>query len=148
MNLDVQHYLMAIKATLRDEILEALPSAHAQGQVRAIIDVLDKIQAMADWSPAMLEEQIDALKAGQARLSELAQGLAGPVIEPPTQGADMASRLASYRRGIDVWIDWFYNTADIEDPQRRRRIEMAIRDVLQAWLAAERRRIAAVDFPP
>jgi hypothetical protein len=144
----ISEYTEAIRAALQRDVLGELSSEHARSQLLGAIDVLDKLEGLVEWSPEMLDEQIAALSAGSARLSAQTHGLPGP--RPAgTDAVDPGSpegRLGVEAGLVRDWVDWLYAHRAELDPETSRALERVIRDVIQATLAAERRRIQASNY--
>ena len=124
-----------LRDRLARDVAPKLSDDHAQSQLQAAVDVLGKIAPLLEWSGEMLDEQLAAL---EPRLEEAARAAAGapgaPAPAPPC--ADRKGRLAARQAETSAWLD----------PARRETIERLLREALQGMLAAERRRIAAIDF--
>ena len=148
MNLTVQDYLDTICATLRANVLQEVGNQHARTQVLAAIDIIEKLSTLVDWSPELVAERLEALARGQQELAGIIRN-SGVARESETTvfpaNTDVPDTPAGRERAMNEWIDWLYR-AGIEDSQKRREIELKIRDTLQDYLSAERRRIAPTDY--
>ncbi|MWB78127.1 hypothetical protein GLS40_08840 [Pseudooceanicola sp. 216_PA32_1] len=131
MSLPLKLYLDAVRAALANEVLPHVAQDHARSQLLGAMDVIDKLTALADWSPELTAEQSAAL----------AEGLAG-MGTAPVRDEDPRARLAAQEATLRAAIDSFYAAAGQDDPTT----EAAIRKTLQAYLAAERSRIAAANY--
>lgn len=134
-----------LRDRLARDVAPKLSDDHAQSQLQAAVDVLGKIAPLLEWSGEMLDEQLAAL---EPRVEEAARAAAGapgaPAPAPPC--ADRKGRLAARQAETSAWLDWLHGPGRALDPARRETIERLLREALQGMLAAERRRIAAIDF--
>ncbi|WP_339949747.1 hypothetical protein [uncultured Albimonas sp.] len=139
----------ALRERLAQDVAPKLDDDHALSQLHAAIDVLGKIAPLLDWSGEMLGEQIAAL---ESRLAEAAETAAGAEGAPPLSAplalpcADLHGRLAARRREASAWLDWLHGPGRALEPARRETLERLLSEALQGMLAAERKRIAAIDF--
>ena len=127
-----------LRDRLARDVAPKLSDDHAQSQLQAAVDVLGKIAPLLEWSGEMLDEQLAAL---EPRLEEAARAAAGAPGAPAPAG-----RLAARQAETSAWLDWLHGPGRALDPARRETIERLLREALQGMLAAERRRIAAIDF--
>lgn len=146
--LTIRDYLAAIGTALRDDVLAELTSEHARSQLLGAIEVLDKLQGLMEWSPEMRREQIAALRAGSDRLRAETAGIAGAPPRPADAAGDagLEASLGAEAGHMGEWTDWLYAHRDALGADRARTLEMLVRDVIQAALAAERGRISASDY--
>jgi hypothetical protein len=144
----ISDYIAAIRSALQTDVQAELVSEHARSQLLGAIEVLDKLQGLMEWSPDMLVEQSAALRSGSERLRAETPDM--PERPPrPHENTDVAEpeeRLRGEAAHMSEWIDWLYAHRDRLDADRSRELEMLVRDVIQAALAAERRRISASDY--
>jgi hypothetical protein len=150
MSLRLPELLSAIQEALRRDVMDELKTEHARSQVLATVDILEKLKALADWSPAVLEAQIAALDEGLRSLRVEAQGLPDhPAPRPsrrPATSADLEEIRAASLMEIDAWTEWFYGCRDGLEPARAVRLETLLRTVIRDYLAVERSRISAADY--
>ncbi|SFH78279.1 hypothetical protein [Albimonas pacifica] len=134
---------------LRDRLVQdvapTLDDDHARSQLFAAVDVLGKIAPLLEWSGEMLDEQLAALEPRLAKAAETAAGEAGAPAPAAPQGG-LRARLAARQAETAAWLDWLHGPGRALDAARRDAIERLLREALQGMLAAERRRIAAIDF--
>lgn len=140
-----------LRDRLAREVAPKLTDDHAQSQLQAAIDVLGKIAPLLDWSAAMLDEQAEALERGLDAVAEAARDVPGTPPRGPAPAPDgapdgAAARLEARRQETAAWLDWLHGPGRALAPERRDAIDRLLRDALQGMLAAERRRIAAIDF--
>ncbi|MDF2234066.1 hypothetical protein P2H44_16010 [Albimonas sp. CAU 1670] len=134
-----------LRDRLARDVAPALADDHARSQLFAAIDVLGKIAPLLEWSGEMLGEQLDALEPRLHEIAETAAGAEGaPALAAPC--GDLRARLAARQAEASAWLDWLHGPGRALAPERRETIERLLREALQGMLAAERRRIAAVDF--
>lgn len=146
--LKISDYIAAIRSALQTDVQAELVSEHARSQLLGAIEVLDKLQGLMEWSPEMLLEQGAALRSGSERLrAETGDLPEGP--PKPHENDEVAvpeERLCREAAHMGEWVDWLYTHREGLDADRSRVLEMLVRDVIQAALAAERRRISASDY--
>ena len=134
MTLALSLYFDAIRSSLKAEVLPHVQHEHARSQLLGALDVLDKLSALADWSPALQAEQNAALSQG---LSELGK-------TPETGDGDPAEALAGNEAAFArVIAAAFASGGDAALPAET---EAIIQKSLRAYLAAERSRIAAANY--
>lgn len=146
--LTIRDYLSAIRTALEDDVLAELASEHARSQLLGAIEVLDKLQGLMEWSPEMRREQIATLRAGSDRLRAETAGLPAPPPRPADAAGDagLEASLGVEASHMGEWVDWLHAHRGEIGGERTRALEMLVRDVIQAALAAERRRISASDY--
>ncbi len=144
----ISDYIAAIRSALQTDVQSELVSEHARSQLLGAIEVLDKLQGLMEWSPEMLLEQSAALGSGSERLRAETRDMPEPP-ERAHENADVAEpeeRVRGDAAHMGEWVDWLYAHRGGLDADRSRALEMLVRDVIQAALAAERRRISASDY--
>lgn len=134
-----------LRDRLAHDVAPRLADDHALSQLHAAIDVLGKIAPLLEWSGEMLEEQLAALEPRLAQAAEAVAGVAGAPAPAAPQGA-VRDRLAARQAETSAWLDWLHGPGRALEPARRETLERLLREALQGMLAAERRRIAAIDF--
>jgi hypothetical protein len=146
--LKISDYIAAIRSALQTDVQAELVSEHARSQLLGAIEVLDKLQGLMEWSPEMLVEQGVALRSGSERLRAETRDMPERPLRPHENDdvAEPEGRLRGDAAHMGEWVDWLYAHRDGLEADRFRALEMLVRDVIQAALAAERRRISASDY--
>lgn len=138
MNGSVASLLSAARRGLMESVAPELSSPHARSQLAATLDILSKLERMADWSPTIGREEGEALQATAAAVHRLA---AEAGLDLPARVPDS---LEGERERIRQQCDWLF-AADLPAAERAR-LDAAMRAGLRAAVAAERRHVPRTDF--
>lgn len=150
MNLTFSRLIDGMIATLRSEVIPATQGDFARGQAFGVIYMLETIKRRADWSNALIGEQLaHAATLGQ-ELAALAPGLAGAPL-PSAEAApslptaeELAKRQANTQAEISTFIDWLAAEIPRLDPAVARAAEAAVSAYL---LKQSRTELAATAKP-
>ncbi|MBG9388057.1 hypothetical protein [Caenimonas aquaedulcis] len=144
-----------LRNSLREGVAPELVSDAAHSQFAGVIDVLDKLQGMAVWSPALLRERIAVLEAGCAAVVQraLSAGVAPPVdpapaLPPQATQAQLEEALRNAERRVARLTDWLFEPgADAAPaPALRRELDLLVRATLRDALAVEKRLTPRADL--
>jgi hypothetical protein len=127
--------IKSVSRALREHLQPELTTDYARSQLAGVLDILSKLEQMADWSPAMVAEVDGALREGNAAFVDAAaaSGLSTPQPTPDSP-ADTARAMA----------DWLFQ-AQMPDGTREQ-LDAILRESLRASVLAQRRRIPRADF--
>ncbi|HVZ44215.1 MAG TPA: hypothetical protein VHA82_10440 [Ramlibacter sp.] len=136
MNEPVGLLIKCVSRALREHLQPELTTDYARSQLAGALDILSKLEQMADWSPSLVEEVDAALCASNSALAAAAAaaGLAVPAVTTFESHADASRALA----------DWLFQTPMPEE--ERKRLDAILRESLRACVLAQRRRIPRADF--
>lgn len=125
-------------ATLRTEVLARLDDEFARGQVFGVINLLNTFKQRADWSAALLLEQITA----QQQALDAARALTGlalphqPVPVVPTAGELLARRDAG-NQALSRVLAWLDGEGADAPSETRAQVEALLRQALRAEVDLE-----------
>lgn len=140
MNATPTGLLEAARRALREAVRPMLADEHARTQLAAVDDILSKLQRMTAWRPALLQEEADALRQGEALFT--ARALALGLVPPPAAGeADAPDAPQARARQLS---DWLYD--HVPPGAGRDELDALLRAALRQAVAAERRHIPRTDF--
>lgn len=171
MDAPVSALLAAARRALDEAVRPELRSDHARSQLAGAMEILAKLERMADWSRGMVDEECAALEKGiaqfEVRAQHHARGLGLSPLPPfglstskPTQIASTGSARAdggesegastssarteeSHAR-IRLLTGWLFDTVP-PGPQRDE-LDALLRNTLREAVAAERRHVPRTDF--
>lgn len=151
MNVQFSSVLSALRGVLREEVVPELTSDHALAQTVAVIDILDKLSGLADWSSDLLRGKIAELETGTVEFRTRAADLGlttvpGPADATPTTQEELAQRLTALNRDVVALTDWLFDLPDPLPADDLRALQMILRNAIQAAQAEERRLITLSDF--
>lgn len=140
MNGSVAALLDAVRRGLRESVQPELGSDHARVQLAAVLDILAKLERMADWAPTIVREEHEALEAAidDVAFRARAAGLTLPAGHAGTGSLDAC------RDRIRQLSDWVFDA--VPPGELRDRLDAALRAGLRAAVAAERRHVPRTDF--
>lgn len=135
MNEPIGLLIKSVGRALREHLQPELTTDYARSQLAGALDILSKLEQMADWSTAMVTEADGALAAGSDAFirAAAASGLAPPQLDPVSP-AEASRALA----------DWLFRTP-MPDATRAR-LDAILRESLRASVLAQRRRIPRANF--
>lgn len=142
-----------LRNALRQGVAPELKSDAAHAQLAGVIDVLDKLERMAVWSPALLRERISVLDAGCAAilLHACASGVAAPV-EPPCKLPAQSTQVQVEEalRGAEGRMarlaDWLFDAQAAPPAPLRDELDRLLRATLRDALAVEKRLTTRADL--
>jgi hypothetical protein len=140
MNGSVPALLSAARRALVQTVQPALQDEHARSQLAAIIDLLAKLERLADWSPAVVQEERGALMAAVAKVqaTAAAAGVSAPHLNDSQDSVEAARAL------VRKLSDWAFD--EVAPGPVQEQLERELREGLRAAVAAERRHVARTDF--
>lgn len=141
MHLPIEDLLDGAMRTLRSEILPALDSPRARGQLHCVLDLLNNLRDRVAYKPALFEEEAgsatEALEAVRARLDDLGRAeeaaeLAALVATAPS--APIQQRAEALRSAVTQAIDlvarFIPTDASARVALHRHLLDQTIRDVM------------------
>lgn len=142
-----------LRNALREGVATELKSDAAHAQLAGVIDILDKLERMAVWSPALLRERISVLDAGCAAILLRAQasGAAAPV-EPARKLAaqrtqvELEEALRDAEKRFTRLTDWLFDAQAALPAPLRRELDQLLRATLRDALAVEKRLTTRADL--
>jgi len=137
----VSALLEAARRSLRDAVQPELRSDHARSQLAGAMDILSKLERMADWAPVMLREESAALQQCIAAFEARAVA-AGLVLPNGSTAPD--DPLASIQARMRQLSDWLFD--DVPEGSLRNELDALMRAGLREAVAAERRHVPRADF--
>ncbi len=151
MNVKFSAVLSSLRGVLRKEVMPDLSSDHALTQTAAVMDVLEKISRLADWSSDLLRDKIERLSSGSADFRQKATALkltppAAPNIPALTSMDDLDNAVSLLNRDIVALTDWLFDHCGDLSADDRRDLQMTLRNTIQAAQAEERKLTAFSDF--
>jgi hypothetical protein len=142
MNIPLPALIEALRCSLRDAVQPELQSDHARSQLAGVVDILGKLERMADWLPAVAREEQAALDDGLHAVASLA---ASADVSLPDGARPMAGDTPERtQERLRLLSDWLFE-ADIA-LDLRNEMEARLRSALRASLAAQRSLIPRADF--
>ena len=142
MNIALPALIEALRCSLRDAVQPELQSDHSRSQLAGVVDILGKLERMADWIPALERDEQAALDAGLDAVAGLA---ASAQVSLPDGARPVAGDTPERsQQRIRLVTDWLFE-ADIA-PGVRDEMEARLRSALRDSLAAQRSLIPRADF--
>jgi hypothetical protein len=142
-----------LRNALRQGVAPELETDVARTQLAGVIDILDKLERMAVWSPALLRERIAVLDAGCAAIVLRAKeaGVAAPVDLPPALSAhptqvQVEESLRAAEERIRRLTDWLFDAQSALPAPLRQDLDTLSRATLREAIAVERRLTARADL--
>jgi len=127
-------------ATLRAEVLTRLTDEFARGQVFGVINALNTFKVRADWSAALLLEQLAAQQEALDAIRPLVPlSLPAEPSPVPTPTAELLQRRDAGNRALLSVLTWLDGPSAAADPVRRAAVEGHLRRAMRAEVDLELR---------
>lgn len=142
MSIQVSSLLAVARQGLLQAVRPELHSDYARSQLAAVMDILSKLERMADWSSVIQREEREALDATAAAVQVHADSLGLASQMPAATAAD--DTVEASRDRARQLTDWVFET--LPPGAARDEFDKRLREGLRNAVAAERRHVPRTDF--
>lgn len=144
MNNSFARLVDGVCAQLRAEVLPRIDDEYARSQVWGVINLLNTFKLRADWSPALLQQQLAAQRSALDEGAALLQGVPAapevpvctdPVVTPVAELMAERDRRNQALAALGAWLDG--KEAAALSPAQAQRLEQVLASALRAEVDLE-----------
>ena len=147
MNIELSKLIEALRRTLVDNLRPELSTDHARGQLAAVHDILEKLERMAVWSPAVAAQQAGVLVEGcTVFLARLAQAGVKLPLPAPRQDDPPEDALLAAEAQVMQLTDWLFSDGAALPKSVNAELDAILRQALRKQLMIQRKLIPLTDF--